>query len=260
MNVGVHPRIEARRREVREHGAHRRLRVVLALMLLVGLGGLGFWLLHSPLLAVDRIVVDGDVDEAVVLARAAEAGLEAGEPIAFVRRGAVAAAVTADPRVAEVRVDVHYPDEVAILVAAHRPLAWVDTGQGWLSVTAGGHVVATAPEAGAGPVVAAAVDGAAAGDRLTDRELLGGLEFVAGLPEHVAAATRVDAGDGGLVAEVAGHQVALGAPVRMADKAAAVAALVATLDAPGAIDVSTPDRPAVAPLTAQAEASLEAEG
>lgn len=267
MSVDVHPRIEARRRQVHEEGAHRRLRGVLALMLLLALGGLGYWAIHSPLLAVDRIAVEGDVDAAVVLARAADGGLEVGDPIAFVRRGAVAASVEADPAVAEVRVEVHYPDEVTILVAGHRPVAWVDSGSGWLWVTRGGHVVAEAPEAGAGPVVAGVVAGAGAGDAITDAAVIAGLELATGLPPDLAAATRVDARGDTLVAHVGDHEVTLGGPVRMADKAAAVAALAAALEAPSAIDVTTPDRPAVAPLGAapppsddRSEGSLEGEG
>ncbi len=53
----------------------------------------------------------------------------------------------------------------------------------------------------------------------------------------------------------------------MADKAAAVGALITSLDVPSAIDVTTPDRPAVspqgaaeAPPDADPEASLEGEG
>lgn len=267
MSVDVHPRIQERRRQVHEEGAHRRLRWVLALMLLVALAGLGYWLLHSPLLAVERIVVDGDVDREVVLARAADAGLEVGDPIAFVHRGAVAEAVAADPRVAEARVDVRYPGEVTILVVGQRPVAWVDTGEGWLWVTAGGDVVAAAPEPGPGPVVAGAGGGAGPGDTLSDAGVLAGLEFAASLPPELAPAVTIDARDGVLAARVGDHQVALGAPFRMADKAAAVGALVAALDVPSSIDVTTPDRPAATelgpappPEDDQSDASVEGEG
>lgn len=267
MSADVHPRIRARRRQVREDGAHRRLRWVLAVMLAVGLAGLGYWLLQSPLLAVDRILVHGDVERSVVTARAAGAGLEVGAPIAFVRQGAVAEAIAADPLVADVRVEVRYPHEVAILVAGHRPLAWVDTGEGWLHVTAEGHVVAATAEPAAGPVLVAPGAAASPGEALGDPAALAGLRFVAGLPEGVAAVTRVSVLDGVLAATVADHAVTLGAPLRMADKAAAVAALTPVLDVPSAIDVSAPDRPAAAPLAADppppaddTEASVEGEG
>lgn len=249
MNVGVHPRIEARRREVREHGAHRRLRVVLALMLLVGLGGLGFWLLHSPLLAVDRIVVGGDLAEAEVTALAATGGLEIGDPIAFVERGAVTDALLADPRVAAARVVVRYPHEVAIDVVAHRPVAWVAAGSAWLHVTASGHVVASAGEPGPGPRVGVSGLDAEPGATLVG-DAAAAVEFVAALPPDLGADARVEAGERGLVAVVAGHDVVLGAPVRIADKAAAVTALTKVVEDGAALDVSAPDRPAVRPPAA----------
>ncbi len=247
MSIEVHPRIEARRREVHEHGTHRRLRWVLALMLLLGLAALGYWLVQSPLLAVDRIVVTGDLDQATVVGVAADAGVKVGDPIAFVRGGRLRAALVADPRIADARVSVHYPHEVAIVVLAHRPVAWVESLGGWLHVTAEGHVTAIAGEPGAGPRVAVGPARASAGQLVRDGDALAAVAFVARLPADLAATATVGVADRGLVAVVAGHDVVLGAPVRMADKAAAVVALAGVVEPGAALDVSAPDRPAVLP-------------
>ncbi len=261
MSTGAHPRIEARRRGVAEQSARRRLRWVLAALFAAFVGAMGHWVVQSPLLALDRFDVRGDLAADEVAAVAAAAGVEVGDPIIFVRPGRLRDHLLADPRVADARVTVRYPHEVAIDVLAHRPVAWLRAAPAsWLHVTPDGHVVAVATSPGAGPTVEAPTADLAAGDRLSDPEALAALAFVAALPDDVAGATTVTAADGVLAATVAGHDVVLGAPTRMVDKAAVVAALLADATAGTALDVTAPDRPAMTATSDESELEVEAEG
>ena len=108
MNVVIDPRMAERRRVVREHGARRRLRWVVLLVIAAALAAAGYWVIHSPLLAVRSITVSGmDVGRGLELAAAG--GLDAGEPILFVPAGSVEDTLLADPWVETARVDVRWP-------------------------------------------------------------------------------------------------------------------------------------------------------
>lgn len=245
MSVTVDPRFTARRRTVREQSARRRLRwVVLTLGLLLGAGG-GVWLLQSPMLDVDRVVVNGSrhADVAGILDRA---GVRLSQPMVSVRTGKAEELLMADPWIRSADVDTDWPATIRVEVVEHRPVAWVEGSEGWLLTAADGAVVATAPEATPGEAVISVPASAAPGDILADPLTLAALQFVASLPPALSRGVGLSVGDRGLVAVVSGFAVRLGGVDRPADKAAITAALISSGVAPGsALDVSAPNRPAV---------------
>ncbi len=254
----IDPRFAARRREVRERSARHRLRWVLVAMLLAALGALGWWVAHSPLLAVTSIDVQGmERDAAIRLA--AEGGLEEGVSTLWLRPGRIEAALRADPWVADARVSIEYPHTVALTVLLHDPVAAVQASDGsWMAITEGGAVVAHLEEpAGRAAVTGAGLSLVRPGTVIGAPEVVAAAAFAAALPDGLDVNLNLE---GTLIAGVvAGHPVMVGRPNRIADKAAAVAALLGAGIPEGAeIDVVAPDRPAVrVPEAAAAEGTLD---
>jgi cell division protein FtsQ len=248
MSTVVDGRIAARRRNVREAGARRRLRRVLGLVALAGVAGLVGWLFfQSSLLAVSKIEVAGHTnaaaDEIV-----AQAGLRTGIPTITVDEAGVEAALEADPWVARAQVRVTWPGTVEVTILEHIPAGWVVAGDRWVLAAIGGAVLETAaaPPEGA-PVIEVGSKTVRPGDAFQGPVVVGALEFMGSLPAQLAAGAVVTRHDGGLEAVVAGHNIVLGGPDDMAAKARALVALVEAGLAPGAVvNLVSPIRPAVA--------------
>ena len=246
MTTVIDRRIADRRRNVKEDGARLRLRRMLVVLLLVGLGGLGGWLVyHSSYLAVDEISVNGQV-ESRAAAILAEHGVALGVPTINLRSGAIESALLGDPWIAKASVKVTWPGSVAVEVIEHVPLSWVEAGDLWLLATASGTVLEVAAEPVPGmPLISVGSIPVAFGI-VADAAAIAGLEFVGELSPELAIDAIVTGSSEELSAVVAGHRLLLGYPTDMAEKAAAFTAVLESGVPEGAeINVVSPERPAV---------------
>ena len=147
MSIAVDPRIRARRIEVKRSEGRRRLRrlgwVTAGGAVVAGLGGLSM----TPLLDVDRIVVEGAARSGVEAVRAASA-IPAGEPMVTADLTAAADAVARLPWVRTAEVRRRWPGTVVVEVVERTPVAAVPAaGEGWTLLDADGRqlVVELAP-------------------------------------------------------------------------------------------------------------------
>lgn len=263
MKTKVDPRIQARRKEVREHGARRGLRKMIGLTLLLALVGGAVWLYQSEYLDVDTIVIAGAVEsdpEAVLEAE----GLTPGKPMLLsrVRSGRAERAIKDDPWVRDAVVRVELPDTIAVEVIEYLPGAWAKSPDGWLLISPEGVVLLKTPTPGTAlPHVDVGVGVVQPGSVLDSAALLGALEFASHLPAVYRPGVAVDSRDGELWAEVDGHVVRLGEPRSMVDKALAMKALLDHGIEEGAeVNLVAPTRPAIVPVGSDAQPPVEEEG
>lgn len=150
MSVAVDPRIRARRIEVKRSEGRRRLRrlswVAAGGAAVAGLAGVAM----TPLLDVDRIVVEGAPRSGAAAVRAASA-IPAGEPMVTADLGAAADAVARLPWVRSAEVRRRWPGTVVVDVVERTPVAAVPAaGEGWTLLDADGRQlvveIAPAPE------------------------------------------------------------------------------------------------------------------
>ena len=252
------PRIARRRGEVSEDRARGRLRWLLRFLVIALLIAGVAWLLRSPLLSIREVVATGAV-QSDPTAIAADAGVTVGVPTISVRTGIVREALLEDPWIADATVFVAWSGRIEIDVQERVPAVTVETTEGWLAVAGDGTVVdilAEDPELV--QVVIAAPDPVAPGTRIDDPAMRGALAFAAAFPSGDDPLVVV-AGDDGLWAKFRGHDVRLGRPAEMEEKALALAALLDNGIADGAdIDLISPRRPAIAESRVQVE--VEGEG
>jgi hypothetical protein len=241
-------RIAARRQTVREAGARRRLRWLLVLLGLAGGGALVVWLLfQSSFLAVSKITVAGDA-RSDVAAIAEDLGIFVGMPTVNVPAAAFEERLNADPWVAAADVTVRWPGTVEVTLVEHAPAAWLRAGDGWLLAAPGGAVLETAPDipedAPHADVGTAPVD---PGTTIDAVEAVAAIEFLNRLPAALVVGASVAGDAESLRAVVAGYVVDLGYPSAMAEKAAALVALLDGEIVPegSVISVVSPQRPAV---------------
>lgn len=256
-------KIAQRRHGVTEQRAKRRLRVVIALVIMAGISAAGFWIIRSPLLSVDQVTITG-VNQSDPSTAIARTGIARGMPTISVDAAALESVLLADPWIAEARVVVTWPGSVEVELTEHVPVALVQTPNGFAHVTVGGAVVQIVDDPAVWPVITLAeitwaeAQTPRAGDTLRGAALLGALEFVSALPAEFATETQVSIdAEQQLAASVGGYQVRLGRSIEMGAKAAALAAVIEHGVAAGsAIDVTAPRRPAVT----NPQAEVEGEG
>jgi cell division protein FtsQ len=243
--TSVDPRIAARRREVQEHRATGSLRRTLWLLALASLVGVVVWVVRSPLLAVESVVVRG-VSSSSARAVLAEAGVVPGIPLASVDTGAVEAALLADPWIRSAVVVRSWPDRVEVRIEERHPVAWVRRGDGWAWLAADGVALGSSAEPVEGGPLVVGPGGEPVGEGI-DRRLGAALAFLDALrPDLVTGAVVVLNED--LTVEVAGMMVRLGAPVDVEAKARVLAAVLDEGLEPGStITLVAPSRPAVLP-------------
>lgn len=241
-------RIAARRQTVREAGARRRLRWLLVLLGLAGGGALVVWLLfQSSFLSVSKITVAGDA-RSDVAAIAEDLGIVVGMPTVNVPAAAFEERLNADPWIAAADVTVRWPGTVEVTLVEHAPAAWLRAGDGWLLAAPGGAVLEAAadiPEdAPHADVGTAPVD---PGTTIDAVEAVAAIEFLNRLPAALVVGASVAGDTESLRAVVAGYVVDLGYPSAMAEKAAALVALLDGEIVPkgSVISVVSPTRPAV---------------
>ena len=251
-------RIAERRHEVTEERARGRLRWLIWLVLIVGAIAAAIWLVNSPILSIRTITVTG-AEQTDPVAIAESLGVRSGSPTISVGAGEIEAALLASPWVAEADVAVSWPGTVEIHVRERVPVASITTDLGRFNAAADGVLVQRVDENAIPPIIYSDQLGAAReGDRVTHAASFGALEFVAALPPSLRRGATVTVTGDTIEAVVGEYRIVLGRPIEMAFKAAAVEALVATgLEAGSRIDVTAPNRPAVAPPQSQLEGETE---
>lgn len=248
MSSRIDPRLEARRRRVAEDRARTRFGRLLALMVVLGLGAAGTWVvLRSPWLAVSEVTVEGAgrVDVPAVLAR--EGLVVPGLAMIGVDPSVAEEVLEADPWVAEAEVARRWPDRVVVRLEERSPVAWMEFSDGWALVAPDGVVLAAAEAPGPRlPIGRFPATSAQAGP--STATVIGGVEFLASLPPQVRPGAVVQDGPDGLGATVAGFDVRLGQPADMEEKARSLVGLLRSgVDEGSVITVVAPAYPAVLP-------------
>ena len=246
MTVTMDPRLEDRRRQVREDSARMSTRRILWLLAALALVAGALWVIQSPLLAVREIVVRGV--EATDLGPILEAEqVVEGTALLTLRSGDIEEAILANPWIAEARVDILFPDSVEIEVIERRPGAWLQGPQGATLLSVDGVMLehrSVAPIDA--DIIHLATIQAALGAVHPDPRVTGAVEFLASLNDAVPRPVSITERDGDLWAALPDLEVRLGRPVAMVAKAAS---LIATLEVgvqPGStIVLLAPSRPAV---------------
>lgn len=223
--------------------------VVIAISLAVIVG-----VLHSPLLAVDTIDIQG-VSRSDVASRVEEWGLGQGALLLYVDTGGLEDALRTDPWVVDARVERIWPDSVVVEVIEHDPLVWIEGSSAWMLVARDGTVLETAENPGNGYMRAAI----AFPDRLPGevpidpawREIV---EMGLVLSDDIGGTLVLELRGPELWTVALGHEVRLGHPIDLADKGRTLRAMLADEPPDGwVIDVSSPLRPAVIPPDSQDE-------
>ena len=240
MTTRVDPRLARRRRTVAEGNARRRLRRIFwSLVAIAAVAAIG-WVLQSPWFSISHIAVSG-VAGSNTHQILEEAGVVEGTPLIAVGPRRVENLLEADPWVIDATVRRGIPDAIEVVVYERTPLAWVQVGTEWAVLADDGTVLRYDSEA-AGPRMVFELTS----DRLADERVKGGIVFLAGLPTAIRNQVSLAEHDGELWGDVAGLIVRLGLPTDMAEKAAALQAVLEEGVAPGSVvNLVAPARPAV---------------
>jgi cell division protein FtsQ len=257
MSIAMDTRIAMRRHLVLEDDARRRLPWLIGFFGVVTMAGLLLSLVRSPLLDIDEVRVSGARNADVSSALVAE-GIALGSPTLSVDTERLAARIEEDPWVARVDVAVVWPETLEITVLEHQSVAWIESRNGWMRVSAAGTVIArgTPPGAAAQVRISGPVAGKL-GEELASRPARAAIDFLANLPPELRRRARVSGDSGKMVANVRGTRVELGIADQMAEKAAIVAGIVADGPLPDGsiLNVVAPSRPAISNPQARVEGS-----
>jgi hypothetical protein len=243
----MEPRVAERRKSVSEDRARKRLRWILAVIVLIAAALGALWLIRSPVLSIRQVDVTGsqESDPAGVVD-----GLDMGigTPTIDVHPDAIAAAILEDPWVESVYVNIVWPGTVVIEISERTPVAPVLSGERWMLVGQDGGVIKEVPAPSSEDVgVAIDQESIAPGDMITDAAVLGSLRFIEGLSVARRTGLTLHMEGVGLVANLGTYHIRLGRPVDMALKALVLEGLLDTdLPAGVTINLIAPLRPAVA--------------
>ncbi len=245
MTLQLDPRLAARRRQVRESWARRRLRWIIALLVVILIGGVGWALTQSPWLAVRTVSVHG-VTNAAATEILEEHGVEPGTPTVAIRSDAIEVALLRDPWVSRAEVRVTWPGSVEVTVLERRAAAWVHGRAGWSLVADDGFVLAAGEPQDGDPVLEAVVGAIGPGDRIFEDDIVGAIEFLGLLPADLAHGATAHVAGTGIEAVVRGHEVLLGNRRDMPEKVATLTAMLGDDLPPGAVlNVISPLRPGI---------------
>jgi cell division protein FtsQ len=140
VRTQVEPRLAERRRRVLEDLHRRRRNRWIAAAIVLGLIAAAVAVVLSPLLDVDRVVVEGTAtlsEEDVVAA----SGVARGDHLVTVDLRGARAALAGSPMVAAATVTREWPDTVRIVVVEERPLATVRSAEREVAVADTGRVL-----------------------------------------------------------------------------------------------------------------------
>jgi cell division protein FtsQ len=245
--MSIDPRLKERRRVVAEDRARRKIGRLLKLIVVLVLGGIIAWILLSPWLSVEEVATAGVVSSKTH-GTLADLGVVAGTPMILIRPGQVENALLADPWVKNATVIREWPDRLVVQVEERTPLAWVETGGGWAHHAVDG-VALPSPDTPDNELAWIQLPDVPVADTESSRQVLGALEFVAGLAPELRAGTTIRMRvNGEFWAEVSGYEVRLGRAVEMDAKARSLAALLAQNPPRGSVLILiAPAHPAVTP-------------
>jgi cell division protein FtsQ len=242
-DVRIDPRIRERRIEVQREAGRRRLRVLVIAMGVICTLGVGYLMITSPLLDIDRMQIRGMQHVTAGAVRAAS-GVHTHDALLLVDTGAVARRVEALPWVQRAVVHRDFPGTLRISVTEYAPTAYVRTAGGVLLVAANGRALATVMTAPHGIVEIKGVRRAPAlGEPLAPADAAGVVGRLPRALAHQVAAVDVA---GGLALSLArGGSIRLGNDDQLDAKAASALAVLAHLGNAHFtyIDVTTPARP-----------------
>ena len=245
----IDPRLVERRRVVAEMRARRSVSRLLKILVVAAVLGGIVWLAFSPVLSVKEVRSAGIVQSSTHGVLTAQ-GVRAGSPMILLRPSKIEQVLEEDPWVADASVELDWPGTVIVRVTERTPVAWVETSSGWTRRALDGVALPSSatPDESLGWI---ALPGVIDGDGPFAPEIMGSIEFVATLPEHLSAEARLMREvNGEIWAQVAGFQVRLGRPVEMAAKALSLVALLRESPDPGSIlTLIAPSYPAATPLT-----------
>jgi cell division protein FtsQ len=243
--ASIDPRIRERRVAVVRAQGRRRLRLLLALLML-GIVGAAAWLLtHSALLDVDRVRVTPTQHVSAAEVRFAS-GVHRGDPILFVDLGAVGERIERLPWVDEASVNRRLSGELDIRVTERSPAAWARRAEGPVAlVDERGRVLADATEAPAElPELGAVVALPPAGGRV---EPHAAAVVIGKLPVELRNRVARVVADAGAVTLALrdGPELRFGSPDQVPAKARAVLAVLGTITGapPAYVDVRVPSAP-----------------
>jgi cell division protein FtsQ len=244
MTTRVDPRLAQRRRAVAEGNARRRLRKIFWALVVVSLAGAIGWLAQSPWFSISHVAVSG-VSGSDSLRILETARVVEGTPLILVAPRRVEELLEADPWVIEATVRRVIPDAVEVVVTERTPLVWVEAGNQWAVIAEDSVVLRYDPEPG-GPSMVFDLTSLGREARVSDQRVAGGVAFVAGLPAEIRAQVSMTEQNGELWAFIGGLVVRLGLPTEMAEKAAALTAILDEGLSPGSmVNLVAPTRPAV---------------
>jgi cell division protein FtsQ len=207
---------------------------------------------HSPLMAVERIDIRGAVETDVARVVAAE-GVGVGALLLWVDTDDLEAAIADEPWVSDVRVQRVWPDTIEIEVVEREPVVWIEGVFGWMLVGRDGTVIDRSAEPGPGLMRAAlAFPDAEPGDQPLDPAWSEVVEMALVLDDDIGSTLVLEMRGPEMWTFAFDHEVRLGTPIDLADKGRALRAMLGE-DVPGGaiIDVSSPLRPAIVPIGAQ---------
>jgi len=181
-NVVRDARLTQRSRQVQRAKTKKRLWIVGAIILVVGLG-IGSWaLLHTSLFSAKNIKVVGAVHESTAQVLAA-GHLANHPPLISIDTGASEAGIDQLSWVKSSTVTLHWPSSVAVSVVERQPIAAIATAQGTALVDETGRVleISKTPVAGTVNVAVPAGTKVTLGSTLPDKTL-GALKVASTLP------------------------------------------------------------------------------
>lgn len=241
------PRIEARRKAVREQRARGSMSRFLLVLVIVALSGLVAWtLLRAPLFSIRDLEIEGAVRADPVEALAA-GGVAIGRPMVTADLGAATERLLTDPWIASASIVREWPDRIVVNLVERIVVGSVECSSGTVAVAVDGTVLPNADPA-LEAVGRIAISTIPCDSLAADRGVAMALEFLAELPPRIARGITITAGVEGLVGTTDRYLIRLGAADRGAEKARALVAVLNDPPEPGSvITLIAPNRPAVLP-------------
>jgi cell division protein FtsQ len=243
--ASIDPRIRDRRVAVTRAQGRRRLRGLVAVLVLAILAAAAWLVTHSALLDVDRVRVTATQHVTARDVRRAS-GVHLGEPLLFLDLGAVERRIEQLPWVDHARAERRLSGEVDLRVTERAPAAWARRAPDIVAlVDERGRVLADAPET---PGELAELSGLAKipapGRQIAPRAAA---QVLGKLPDELRGRiARVGATGGGVVLALRdGPEVRLGPPDNVPAKTRAALAVLGTITGPppAYVDVRVPTAP-----------------
>lgn len=250
--VPIDPRIRDRRIAIRRDEGRRRLRFLAAAISVAAVAAGSVGVLHSPLLAVSSVAIEGNRQTARAdLIRAA--GLSHHPLMIDVDSATAAARIRELPWIATAHVGRRWPDGVHIRVTERAAIAVVAAASGGVdAVDVTGRILTQGPQTMPGlPLLTGVAPGGGPGGALDAPAAPALLRIAQSLgPELGSRVAQVSVGpDGTLGLHLAGGgaEVVLGSADLMADKLQALRTILSRVDLRGvtSIDVRVPQAPAL---------------